>query len=50
MTDPYYVQAMVKAGAIITDEGGILSPLPSFQGNLGFHVLLDQDSNKGFKR
>ena len=25
MTDPYYLPAMVKAGAIITDEGGILS-------------------------
>lgn len=25
MTDPYFVPAMVRAGAIITDEGGILS-------------------------
>lgn len=25
MTDPYFVPAMMKAGAIVTDEGGILS-------------------------
>jgi len=40
MTDPYYVPAMVKAGAIITDEGGILSHAAIVSRELGIPCII----------
>lgn len=40
MTDPYFVPAMVKAGAIITDEGGILSHAAIVSRELGIPCII----------
>lgn len=40
MTDPYYVSAMTKAGAIITDEGGILSHAAIISRELGIPCVI----------
>ncbi len=39
-TDPYYVPAMVKAGAIITNEGGILSHASIVSRELGVPCII----------
>jgi len=39
-TDPYYVPAMVKAGAIITNEGGILSHASIVSRELGIPCII----------
>ena len=40
MTDPYYVPAMVRAGAIVTDEGGILSHAAIISRELGVPCIV----------
>ena len=40
MTDPYFVPAMVKAGAIVTDEGGILSHAAIVSRELGIPCIV----------
>jgi pyruvate,water dikinase len=40
MTDPYYVPAMVRAGAIVTDEGGILSHAAIVSRELGIPCIV----------
>jgi phosphohistidine swiveling domain-containing protein len=40
MTDPYYVPAMVRAGAIVTDEGGILSHAAIVSRELGVPCVI----------
>ena len=40
MTDPYYVAAMVRAGAIVTDEGGILSHAAIVSRELGVPCIV----------
>ena len=39
-TDPYYVPAMVRAGAIVTDEGGILSHAAIVSRELGIPCVI----------
>jgi len=40
MTSPYYVPAMVRAGAIVTDEGGILSHAAIVSRELGIPCVI----------
>ncbi len=40
MTSPYYVPAMVRAGAIITDEGGVLSHAAIVSRELGVPCII----------
>ena len=40
MTDPYYVPAMIRAGAIVTDEGGILSHAAIVSRELGVPCIV----------
>lgn len=40
MTDPYYVPAMIRAGAIVTDEGGILSHAAIVSRELGIPCVI----------
>jgi len=40
MTNPYYVPAMIRAGAIVTDEGGILSHAAIVSRELGIPCVI----------
>lgn len=40
MTNPYYVPAMIRAGAIVTDEGGILSHAAIVSRELGIPCII----------
>lgn len=50
MTNPYYVPAMIRAGAIVTDEGGILSHAAIVSRELGIPCIIGTDkATKVFK-
>jgi phosphohistidine swiveling domain-containing protein len=44
MTDPYFVPAMLRAGAIITDEGGILSHAAIVSRELGIPCVVGTET------
>jgi len=50
MTNPYYVPAMIKAGAIVTDEGGILCHAAIVSRELGVPcIIATKHATKVFK-